>query len=127
MPRKLTWDTVTTPGQAHQLMVREGLCEPMVASGWSKPVKGHRRSLQRALNMYLDANPECLEQIVMGMVHRARMGDARVLAMLWDRIDGAVVKKTANEVDVHIKRYGFAEPRLVTDNEDEAGEAKEIG
>jgi hypothetical protein len=38
-----------------------------------------------------------------------------------------VVKKTTNEVDVHIKRYGFAEPRLVTDNEDEAGEAKEIG
>ena len=104
-------------------MVREGLCEPMVASGWSKPVKGHRRSLQRALNQYLDENPDCLEQIVMGMVHRARMGDARVLAMLWDRIDGAVVKKTTNEVDVHIKRYGFAEPRLVTDED----EIKEIG
>jgi len=107
-------------------MVREGLCEPMVASGWSKPVKGHRRSLQRALNLYLDENPECLEQIVMGMVHRARMGDAKVLSMLWDRIDGAVVKKTTNEVDVHIKRYGFAEPRLLTDD-DETKEVKEIG
>lgn len=111
-------------------MVKEGLCEPFVTKttkGWSKPVKGHQRSLQRALNMYLDENPDCLEQIVMGMVHRARMGDARVLAMLWDRIDGAVVKKTTNEVDVHIKRYGFAEPRLVSDDDTEAEEAKEIG
>ena len=120
--RKLGWDTVRTPGQAHQLMVREGLAQPMAKSGWHKPSK--KISLQTALNKYLDENPEYLEQIVMGMVHRARMGDHKVLEMLWDRIDGAVVKKQSIESEVHVKRYGFAEPpRLVEADEPDEGVA----
>ena len=70
-------------------------------------------SLMTALKRYLADNPEYLEQIVMGMVHKARMGDHKVLEMLWDRIDGAVVKKAQIETEHHVKRYGFAEPRLV--------------
>jgi hypothetical protein len=94
------------------MMVREGLATPMAKDGWSRPKK--KLSLQKALNTYLEENPEYMEQIVMGMVHRARMGDHKVREMLWDRIDGAVVKKQSIESEVHVKRYGFAEPpRLV--------------
>ena len=121
--RKLDWERVRTPGQAHALMVREGVCKPMTSSGGHKPGK-KKASLQNALNKYLDENPEYLEQIVMGMVHRARMGDHKVLEMLWDRIDGAVVKKQSIESEVHVKRYGFAEPpRLVEAEEPEEGVA----
>ena len=91
----------------------------MVRDGWHRPKK--KASLQAALNKYLDENPEYLEQIVMGMVHRARMGDHKVLEMLWDRIDGAVVKKAVVETEHHVKRYGFAEPpRLVQPEDDES-------
>ena len=114
--RKLDWEKVRTPGQAHALMVRGGLATPMTNSGWQKPKK--KASLQTALNKYLDENPEYLEQIVMGMVHRARMGDHKVLEMLWDRIDGAVVKKQSIESEVHVKRYGFAEPPRLVEAED---------
>ena len=72
-----------------------------------------KQILMTALKRYLADNPEYLEQIVMGMVHKARMGDHKVLEMLWDRIDGAVVKKAQIETEHHVKRYGFAEPRLV--------------
>ncbi len=97
------------------MMVRAGLAEPM-SDGWHKPKK--KASLQAALNKYLDENPEYLEQIIMGMVHRARMGDHKVLEMLWDRIDGAVVKKQSIESEVHVKRYGFAEPPRLLEPED---------
>ena len=113
--RKLDWSTVRTPGQAHQMMVRAGLAQPM-SDGWHKPKK--KASLQVALNKYLDENPEYLEQIIMGMVHRARMGDHKVLEMLWDRIDGAVVKKQSIESEVHVKRYGFAEPPRLLEAEE---------
>jgi len=114
---KLDWSRVKTPGQAHALMVRGGLARPMTNSGWTKPGK-RKASLQQALNKYLDENPEYLEQIVMGMVHRARMGDHKVLEMLWDRIDGAVVKKQSIETEVHVKRYGFLEPPRLVESED---------
>ena len=97
------------------MMVRAGLAEPM-SDGWHKPKK--KASLQAALNKYLDENPEYLEQIIMGMVHRARMGDHKVLEMLWDRIDGAVVKKQSIESEVHVKRYGFAEPPRLLEADD---------
>jgi len=94
-------------------MVKAGLSEPMTQGQWSKPGK-KKASLQNALYKYLDENPEYLDQIVMGMVHKARMGDHKILEMLWDRVDGAVVKKQSIESEVHVKRYGFAEPpRLV--------------
>jgi len=86
-----------------------------------KGLKLHTRgpSLGAALRRYLKENPEYLEQIIMGMVHKARMGDHKVLEMIWDRIDGAVVKKAVVETEHHIKRYGFAEPRLVQIEEPE--------
>jgi len=82
----------------------------------------HKRgpSLGAALKRYLRENPEYLEQIVMGMVHKARMGDHKILEMLWDRIDGAVVKKAVVETEHHVKRYGFAEPRLLEPEEPDA-------
>jgi hypothetical protein len=124
--RKLDWSKVRTPGQAHNLMVKAGLTEPMTKDGWHKPGK-KKASLQAALYKYLDENPEYLEHIVMGMVHKARMGDVKILEMLWDRVDGAVVKKQSIESEVHVKRYGFAEPpRLVEaeePNEPEEGVA----
>jgi hypothetical protein len=85
------------------------------AAELDKGLKLHTRgpSLGAALRRYLKENPEYLEQIIMGMVHKARMGDHKVLEMIWDRIDGAVVKKAVVETEHHIKRYGFAEPRLV--------------
>lgn len=85
------------------------------AAELDKGLKLHTRgpSLGAALRRYLKENPEYLEQIIMGMVHKARMGDHKVLEMIWDRIDGAVVKKAVVETEHHVKRYGFAEPRLV--------------
>ena len=94
-----------TPGQAWRDLEKNGL-------ELTKPGK-RGPSLMTALKRYLAENPEYLEQIVMGMVHKARMGDHKVLEMLWDRIDGAVVKKAQIETEHHVKRYGFAEPRLV--------------
>ena len=115
--RKLDWSKAKTPGQAHNLMVKAGLSQPMTQSGWHKPGK-KKASLQTALYKYLDENPEYLEQIVMGMVHKARMGDHKVLEMLWDRVDGAVIKKQSIESEVHVKRYGFAEPPRLVESED---------
>jgi len=94
-----------TPGQAWAKLERDGL-------ELTKPGK-RGPSLITALKRYLADNPEYLEQIVMGMVHKARMGDHKVLEMIWDRIDGAVVKKAQIETEHHVKRYGFSEPRLV--------------
>ena len=73
---------------------------------------------------YLDENPEYLEHIVMGMVHKARMGDVKILEMLWDRVDGAVVKKQSIESEVHVKRYGFAEPPRLVEAEEPEGESR---
>ena len=95
-----------TPGQAAAALEKNGLS---LTGGSGKRAP----SLAVALKKYLRENPEYLEQIVMGMVHKARMGDHKVLEMLWDRIDGAVVKKAVVETEHHVKRYGFAEPRLV--------------
>ena len=95
-----------TPAEAAEVLERNGL---RISDGGRKTP-----SLQVALKRYLRENPEYLEQIIMGMVHKARMGDHRVLEMLFDRLDGAVVKKAVVETEHHIKRYGFAEPpRLV--------------
>jgi hypothetical protein len=93
------------------------------AAELDRGLRPHKRgpSLGAALKRYLRENPEYLEQIVMGMVHKARMGDHKVLEMLWDRIDGAVVKKAVVETEHHVKRYGFAEPpRLVQPEDDES-------
>jgi hypothetical protein len=94
-----------TPGEAMRELERNGL--QLTRPGKRGP------SLITSLKRYLDENPEYLEQIVMGMVHKARMGDHKILEMIWDRIDGAVVKKAQIETEHHVKRYGFAEPRLV--------------
>ena len=94
-----------TPGKAWAQLQKNGLQV-------TKPGK-RGPSLITALKRYLADNPEYLEQIVMGMVHKARMGDHKVLEMIWDRIDGAVVKKAQIETEHHVKRYGFIEPRLV--------------
>ena len=67
-----------TPGQAWAELQKNGL-------QLTKPGK-RGPSLITALKRYLADNPEYLEQIIMGMVHKARMGDHKVLEMIWDRI-----------------------------------------
>ena len=119
-----------TPGQAAAKLVKDGVF-PSPAPAKRAP------SLGRSLKAYLRKNPEYLEQIVMGMVHKARMGDHKVLEMLWERLDGAVVKRAVVETEHHIKRYGFLEPpRLVIpeinsdadpDEGDALHETKEVG
>lgn len=67
-------------------------------------------SLVTALKRYLKAHPEHLEQVVLAVIHRARQGDARMIEMIFNRLDGSVVQKQQFEGITHIKRYGFADP-----------------
>ena len=116
-----------TPGQAAAKLVKEGIFYTPAPAGKRTP------SLVRSLKAYLKKNPEYLEQIVMGMVHKARMGDHKVLEMIMERLDGAVVKRAVVENEHHVKRYGFLEPpRLVipeieSESDEDEGEAKEVG
>ena len=67
-------------------------------------------SLVRSLKSYLKAHPEQLEQVTLAVIHRARQGDPRMIEMIFNRIDGAVVQKQQTDQVVHVKRYGFADP-----------------
>tara|TARA_R110000751_G_scaffold27155_1_gene71952 strand:+ start:200 stop:1039 length:840 start_codon:yes stop_codon:yes gene_type:complete len=67
-------------------------------------------SLVRSLKSYLKAHPEQLEQVTLAVIHRARQGDARMIEMIFNRIDGAVIQKQQTDQVVHVKRYGFADP-----------------
>ncbi len=116
-----------TPGQASAKLVKEGIFPAPPKAGKRAP------SLVRSLKAYLKKNPEYMEQIVMGMVHKARMGDHKILEMIIERLDGAVVKRAVIENEHHVKRYGFLEPpRLVipeieSGSDEDEDDTKEVG
>lgn len=67
-------------------------------------------SLVASLKRYLKAHPEQLEQVTLAVIHRARQGDPRMIEMIFNRMDGAVVQKQQMDSVVHVKRYGFVDP-----------------
>ena len=70
-------------------------------------------SLVKALKDYVREHPEYMEHVVMGLIHKARQGDVKCAALLFDRLDGAVVRQLETRTEVtHVKRLGFAEPEF---------------
>jgi hypothetical protein len=103
-----------TPGEAWSSLEKSGAV-PAEHNSRSrvKVVKKGGVSLVRALREYVEEHPEYMEHVVMGLIHKARQGDVKCAALLFDRLDGAVVRQleTKSEV-VHVKRFGFAEPEF---------------
>ncbi len=74
---------------------------------------GKSVSLVKALKDYVKEHPEYMEHVVMGLIHKARQGDVKCAALLFDRLDGAVVRQVETRTEVtHVKRLGFAEPEF---------------
>ena len=76
------------------------------------PSKSSKKvSLTGALRAYVSKHPEYMEHVVMGLIHKARQGDVKCAQLLFDRLDGAVVRQVESRSEVvHVKRLGFAEP-----------------
>ena len=76
------------------------------------PSKGSKKvSLTGALRAYVSKHPEYMEHVVMGLIHKARQGDVKCAQLLFDRLDGAVVRQVESRSEVvRVKRLGFAEP-----------------
>ena len=73
--------------------------------------KGPQVSLVGALREYVAKHPEYMEHVVMGLIHKARQGDVKCAQLLFDRLDGAVVRQVESRSEVvHVKRLGFLEP-----------------
>jgi hypothetical protein len=72
---------------------------------------GKQVSLVGALREYVAKHPEYMEHVVMGLIHKARQGDVKCAQLLFDRLDGAVVRQVESRSEVvHVKRLGFVEP-----------------
>lgn len=68
-------------------------------------------SVTDALRSKLAKRPELVTALVDAWIERALAASGtKDLAMMLDRIDGAVVKASVVESFAHVKRYGFAEP-----------------
>ena len=92
---------------------REEVAVKAAARADAVKAKEERRrpvSLVMALKRYLKLHPEHLDQVVLAVIHRARQGDPRMIEMIFNRIDGAVVQKQQVEAVTHVKRYGFLDP-----------------
>ena len=100
-----------TPGKAWSELERAGAVPDQHRS--NPPANASKRpvSLVRALKDYVREHPEYMEHVVMGLIHKARQGDVKCAALLFDRLDGAVVRQVESKTEVvHVKRLGFAEP-----------------
>ena len=74
-------------------------------------MQGKGVSLVKALKDYVREHPEYMEHVVMGLIHKARQGDVKCAQLLFDRLDGAVVRQVESRSEVvHVKRLGFLEP-----------------
>ena len=101
----------TTPGKAWNALESAGAIPAQHRTRPPKIVPKRKVSLVRALEGYLDDHPEYLEHVIMGIIHKARQGDVKCAALLFDRLDGAVVRQVESRSEVvHVKRLGFLEP-----------------
>ena len=104
-------DPPTTPGKAWKALESAGAIPAQHRTRPPKVVPKRPVSLVRALKGYLSDHPEYLEHVIMGLIHKARQGDVKCAALLFDRLDGAVVRQVESRSEVvHVKRLGFLEP-----------------
>ena len=104
-------DAPATPGKAWSALESAGAIPAQHRTRPPKVVPKQPVSLVRALRGYLREHPEYLEHVVMGIIHKARQGDVKCAALLFDRLDGAVIRQVQSKTEVtHVKRFGFAQP-----------------
>ena len=104
-------DAPATPGKAWAALESAGAVPAQHRTRPPKVVPKQPVSLVRALKGYLRDHPEYLEHVVMGIIHKARQGDVKCAALLFDRLDGAVIRQVQSKTEVtHVKRFGFAPP-----------------
>lgn len=100
-----------TPGKAWSELERAGAVPDQHRSNPPSRAPKGGVSLVRALRDYVSKHPEYMEHVVMGLIHKARQGDVKCAALLFDRLDGAVVRQVESRSEVvHVKRLGFLEP-----------------
>ena len=101
-----------TPSEAWDTLERQGAI-PSEHKRRPPKMQGKSVSLVKALKEYVREHPEYMEHVVMGLIHKARQGDVKCAALLFDRLDGAVVRQLETRTEVtHVKRLGFAEPEF---------------
>ena len=72
--------------------------------------QGTRMKSRRAKVLHDLCGRSILEHVVMGLIHKARQGDVKCAALLFDRLDGAVVRQVEKMKEQH--RQARPSPRM---------------
>lgn len=90
--------------------------------GGGRPAGRHTPSLLAALRRKFqdsegDDGRSIADDIALEMVQRALNGDAKILTMLWDRLEGPVKQQVENDQIIRIERVN-TRPRPTEDDDD---------